>query len=315
MLDVIVVGGGVIGLTAAIRLRQRGAEVTVLEAGDVLETVSAAAAAVWYPTRTDADPRVLRWAAATQAEFRRQQAAGVPGLTLRQTRTLLRRPTDVLPWWAPAAGDVTLSGAAAPFARELRFTAPLAEMDVYLPWLQDQLTTAGGRIVRRRLAGLGEALAEAPVVVNATGLAAARLTGDKDLFPVRGQTVLVDNPGLDVSVRDEDNPAGMTYVHPRSRDVVLGGTFDPGRTGTDPDPAEAAAIVARCVALVPELAGARIRGGRIGLRPVRRGGPRVTAEPTPGGGRLVHAYGHGGAGVTLSWGCADEIADLALTDH
>ena len=314
MTDVIVVGGGVIGLTAAIRLRERGARVTVLEADDVRETVSAAAAAVWHPTRVDADPRVLRWATATLAEFRRQHAAGVPGLALRRTRMLLRRSPDGLPWWAPAAGDVTLSPAAAPYAAELRFTAPLAEMDTYLPWLQDQLTGAGGRIVRRRVSGLDEPLAEAPVVVNATGLAAGRLTGDKDLFPVRGHTVLVDNPGLDVSMRDEDNPAGMTYVHPRSHDVVLGGTFDPDRTDIDPDPHEAAAIVARCVALVPELAGARIRGERIALRPVRRGGPRVAAEPTPDGHRLIHAYGHGGAGMTLSWGCADEVTDLALTD-
>jgi D-amino-acid oxidase len=69
--------------------------------------------------------------------------------------------------------------------------------------------------------------------------------------------------------------------------------------------------VDRYVALVPQLAGARIRGERIGLRPARRGGPRVAAETVPGGGRIVHTYGHGGAGMTLSWGCADEISDLA----
>src|SRR5690349_6831644 len=86
MTDVIVVGGGVIGLTAALRLQERGADVTVWAADEPAGTVSSVAAAVWYPTRTDEDPRVLRWAAATYAEFRRQIDDGVPGTLLRRTR-------------------------------------------------------------------------------------------------------------------------------------------------------------------------------------------------------------------------------------
>jgi D-amino-acid oxidase len=172
--------------------------------------------------------------------------------------------------------------------------------------LRQQVVDAGATLVRRRAMSLEEALDAAPVVVNATGLAAGRLCDDPAVYPARGHIVLADNPGLDESVRDEDNPSGITYVHPRTHDVVLGGTFDEGRFSVEPDPAEAAAIVRRCVALEPRLAGVRIRGSRIGLRPARRGGPRVEAS-----GRIIHAYGHGGAGMTLSWGCADEIAALA----
>ncbi|HEY0001389.1 MAG TPA: FAD-dependent oxidoreductase, partial [Actinoplanes sp.] len=276
-------GGGIIGLTAACRLQERGARVTVWTAHDVRETVSAIAAAVWHPTKTDADPRVLRWATGTYAEFARQAAAGAPAVTMRRTRNLLRHPAPELPWWAPAVADVALVDGHRPYAQELHFTAPLVEMDPYLGWLQQRVAGAGGRLVRRRPAGLAEALAEADVVVNATGLAAGRLCGDPAVFPVRGHVVLVDNPGLDVSVRDEDHPEGMTYVHPRSADVVLGGTFDPSRPGTEPDPEGAAAILRRCVALVPRLAGVRVQGERIGLRPARHGGPRVEAE-----GRIVH---------------------------
>jgi D-amino-acid oxidase len=292
--DVLVVGGGVIGLTAAIRLAAAGADVAVWSPADPLETVSAVAAAVWYPTRTAADPRVLRWAAATYDEFTRQAAAGVPGVHLRPTRNV--GAATALPWWAPAAGEVTLARG------EVRFVAPLAEMSVYLPWLRSQV-----RFVRRGVDRLDDAFAAAPVVVNATGLAARTLVPDPAVRPARGQIVLVANPGIAASVRAEGSPS--TYVHPRSRDVVLGGTFELDDWRTDPDRATRDAILARCRALVPELAAAPVVGERVGLRPVRDGGPRVEAVRGEGG-TIVHAYGHGGAGMTLSWGCADEITRL-----
>jgi D-amino-acid oxidase len=311
MTDVLVVGGGIIGLTAAVRLQQRGARVTVWAADPPEATVSAVAAAVWYPTRTEPDPRVLGWAGVTLDAFRRDAAAGVPGVLMRHTRMLLRDPPDRLPWWAPAVPDVAVAGAPAPYVAELTCTLPLVEMGTYLGGLVQRITGAGGRVVRRRVDRLGEALTECPVVVNATGLAAGVLCRDAGVFPVRGQVVLVANPGLDVSVRDEGNPAGVTYVHPRTREVVLGGTYQPNDTDPVPDPGVREAILARCRALVPQLADAPVVGERVGLRPARRGGPRVEAETVPGG-RLVHAYGHGGAGMTLAWGCADEVADLAL---
>ncbi|MEU8263111.1 FAD-dependent oxidoreductase [Micromonospora sp. NPDC048999] len=313
--DVVVVGGGVIGMTAAVTLQQRGARVTVLAADDPTDTVSTVAAAVWYPSHADEDPRVLRWAAQTHTELSRQAAEGVPGVVDRPTRMLLRHPYAGPPWWAAACGDLVAEPAESPYTALLRFTAPTVEMTPYLAWLRQRLQAGGGRLLRRRVGRLADAFETAPVVVNATGLAAGRLAADSAVHPVRGHLVLVANPGLTVSVRDEDDPAGITYVHPRRHDVVLGGTYQPGVGHTAPDPDTAAAIRRRCVALVPELADAPVLGERIGLRPARHGGPRVELDPAPAGpsgGRLMHAYGHGGAGVTLSWGCAAEVADLAL---
>ena len=49
----------------------------------------------------------------------------------------------------------------------------------------------------------------------------------------------------------------------------------------------------------------------IGVRPYRPGGVRLELVPEPlAGKRLVHNYGHGGAGITLSWGCASVVTDL-----
>ncbi|MEV8503619.1 FAD-dependent oxidoreductase [Actinoplanes sp. NPDC051475] len=309
MADVIVVGGGIIGMTAAVRLRERGADVALWTPVGPTDTVSAVAAAAWYPTGMYFSPRVLAWAAATYEFFRRQAHDRVPGVLVRETRNLERDGATGEPWWAPAARRVRYLPIGPPWTREVRFHAPMVEMGVYLPWLRDRFERAGGRVVRRRVDRLEEALAEAPVVVNATGLAAGTLCGDPEVHPVRGQIVLVANPGVFVSVRDQGEPS--TYVHPRTRDVVLGGTFQAGDWNTTPDPATRDAIVERCVALVPELAGAPVVGEKVGLRPARRGGPRVETEKWPDG-VVVHAYGHGGAGMTLSWGCADEVAALAL---
>lgn len=57
------------------------------------------------------------------------------------------------------------------------------------------------------------------------------------------------------------------------------------------------------------------RTGRssVGLRPRRHGGVRLEVDhgwDTP----VVHNYGHGGGGVTLAWGCADRVVDLALEE-
>ena len=49
----------------------------------------------------------------------------------------------------------------------------------------------------------------------------------------------------------------------------------------------------------------------VGLRPFRRSGFLVRAEPR-NEKLLIHNYGHGGGGVSLSWGTADLAVELAL---
>lgn len=49
-----------------------------------------------------------------------------------------------------------------------------------------------------------------------------------------------------------------------------------------------------------------------GLRPYRPGGYRVAPDRLPDGRPLVHNYGHGGSGVTISWGTAEDAATLAI---
>ena len=313
MFDVVVVGAGVIGLSSAMRLQQAGARVAVVSPDAPEQTTSWIAAAVWYPTHTDGDPQVIGWAGRTFDEFARQAARGVPGVTMRATRMLLRGSADA-PWWAPVVPDfrcVPAAEVASPYTGEWRFTVPAVTMGTYLNWQIEQITSAGGVLLRRRLDRLSDVADLAPVTINATGLAARRLAADDAVHPIRGRLLITTNPGLTVSVRDEGNPAGLSYVHPRSQDVVLGGTFEPGESDLTADPQEGRAILARCTELVPELAGAQVITQLAGLRPGRDGGVRLGLDPAGDAGRLIHNYGHGGAGMTLSWGCADDVAALS----
>lgn len=52
----------------------------------------------------------------------------------------------------------------------------------------------------------------------------------------------------------------------------------------------------------------------VGLRPFRPSGFRVATEMV-GETKVVHNYGHGGGGITLSWGTSKLAADLGLPGH
>jgi D-amino-acid oxidase len=234
---------------------------------------------------------------------------------MRESFALYRQPPGT-PDWAASAGKVRPATAAElppGYAHGLRYAVPLVEMPLYLPWLVAQLRERGGEILARRVSSLGELLdGSADALVNCSGLAARGLLGDLTVYPVRGQIVRVTNPGLTLSVRDEHHPGGRAYIHPRTQDCILGGTLEEHSWDTRVDLAAAEAIITRCTQIVPDLAGASVIEHIVGLRPGR---PAVRLEESPSGtpgARVMHNYGHGGAGITLSWGCADEVTKILL---
>jgi len=301
MPEALVVGAGVTGLTCAIRLREAGVAADVVAREPPARTTSAVAAALWYPYRAFPPDRVAAWSARGFEVL--SGLAGVRGAGVR-----IRWGTELV---APGAPDPWWRGAVPAFARTAggwRFEAPVADMSVHLPWLARRLEALGGALEIADLHNLGEALARAPVVVNCAGLGARELDGDDALLAVRGQVVYVEQAGVEEWLLDQADPERLVYVVPRERDVVLGGTAQEGDEDIRPDAETAAAIRARCVAALPALERARVLGTRVGLRPARPA-VRLEAEARPGG-TVVHCYGHGGAGVTLAWGCAEEVVGL-----
>ena len=305
---VTVVGAGVIGLTTAVRLAEAGHPVTVVARDPPLATTSAVAAAMWFPYRVLPYDRVLAWSGQSYSTFcalaERSPEAGV---RLRWGTELLRHtPTEA--WWASAVPSLVLTRDVPPgYAAGWRFPAPVIDMPRYLPWLLARATAAGATVEDApvEVADLGDL---GPVVVDCAGLGARDLVPDPTVIPVRGQVVVVDQVGVEEWISDDLDDHTLTYVVPRQSDIVVGGTADEGQWDLTPNPHVAEAILARASILVPALATAPIRAHKVGLRPTR---PEVRLEAEHRGPQtIIHNYGHGGAGVTLSWPCADEAVSL-----
>jgi D-amino-acid oxidase len=293
---VLVVGAGVVGLSCALRLLDAGHRVDVLARDLPLETTSSVAAAIWYPYLALPQDRVTAWGRTSYAAFAQLAEVEGSGVAMRRGTEVLREATPD-PWWAGAVPRLERATPPAPYADAWSFVTPLLDMPRYLAWLTARVVEAGGTITRIGLSRLPDG----PLVVNCAGLGSRLLAADTTLTPVRGQVVVVEQVGLEEWWLDEDGP---TYVIPRGDDIVLGGTEDVGEWDRRPDPDVAADIVARATALVPEVARARVLRHKVGLRPAR---PAVRLERVAD---VIHCYGHGGAGVTLSWGCADEVVAL-----
>jgi D-amino-acid oxidase len=300
---VIVVGAGVIGLSCAVRLAEGGYDVAVFARDLPLETTSSVAAAIWYPYLSAPEDRVAGWSRTSYEEFAKL-AELEPSVQLRHGREFLTERTPD-PRWADVLPDLTRLGSPPEgFVDGWSFTAPVIDMPRYLPALVKRLEAAGGTLTRAALSALPS---NADLVVNCSGLGARLMAGDPTVTPVRGQVLTVEPCGLtDWLIADRGDD--LTYVVPREHDVVVGGTSQPGDWNLAVDPATTTAILERATALVPQLRKARIIRQRVGLRPAR---PSVRLEltqyPTP----VIHCYGHGGSGITLSWGCATEVLTLA----
>ena len=159
---------------------------------------------------------------------------------------------------------------------------------------------------------LTELAGQAPLLANCAGLGARELVPDPSVHPVRGQQVILDNPGLEEFFIEAPFGAAWTAYWPYPDHVVLGGTLSEDDENLEPTPALAKEILRRCIEVEPRLRHAQVRRHQVGLRP-GRSSVRLEAEQV-GKSRCVHNYGHGGSGVTLSWGCAREAAAL-LTDQ
>lgn len=216
------------------------------------------------------------------------------------------------------------------------YQAPFVAMPRYLQWLENRFRNDGGEIKRTTIRPEDLSQLPASQIVNTTGAGSLELFGDEDTHYLRGHLVRVE-PGQfdepfsynycpDPSIYARStNEAGVVYAYPRDDALLLGGTRQYGRhvdgawmgyeqekwRNIDGVKVPEPIITLNQTLLEPfgvdvERA---IKGASYGLRPCREGGARLEAEEHEYG-RVIHNYGHGGAGVAYSWGCAFQVLSM-----
>lgn len=330
-----IVGAGVSGLTCGVVLAERGYHVSIFAKETGQQTTSGAAGAVWFPYHVEPPDKVIPLALETYDVL--ADLAGIPesGVSMIESRQFLRSGEIEIPDWAiplgasvipgevenSVAGEATtrtgspksgpIKSALESFKSGFSLRVPLMDTTIYLDYLAARFRKRGGKInANIYLQRLEDVDSRFDLVINCSGIGARDLVRDPDVEPHRGQVAIVPKiEGLSRVIVCDDAP--LMYAIPRTNDCVFGGTNDLS-DNLAADPATTNRIVGEC-SRVLNIRTPRVIAERVGLRPFRTSGVRLERDRSRDGRVIIHNYGHGGAGFTLSWGCAREVFGLAMS--
>jgi D-amino-acid oxidase len=316
---VAIIGAGVSGLTCGVVFAERGYDTTIFAKETGQQTTSGVAAAVWFPYDAEPFEKVIPWALQTfdvLADLARVPVAGVSMIELRQ----FSRTAEIqIPDWAIPLGARLISSVATGlrpvrdraqrggynFRSGFSLRVPLMDTTIYLDYLAKRFLAASGSITANvQFEKLEDVDRTFDLVINCAGIGARELVQDVDIEPHRGQVAIVPKMNkLSCAIVCDDTP--LMYAIPRANDCVFGGTNEIS-DDLDVDPRSTARILDEC-SRVLNIDKPRAIGERVGLRPFRKSGVRLERSRLRDERSVIHNYGHGGAGFTLSWGCAENV--------
>jgi D-amino-acid oxidase len=227
-----------------------------------------------------------------------------------ELRVFARAGEIEIPSWAASLHARRLDPAdltAGIFTSAYSVHVPVVDTTVYLDYLQERARRAGAVLQPpAELESISDLDRAYRVIVNCAGVGAKTLVPDPDVEPHRGQVAVIAKLDLPYAIVCDDPP--LMYAIPRRNDCVLGGTneISENEEASPDDTSRIVAEASRTLGIAPP----PVIAERVGLRPFRRSGVRLEVEWLGDGRTVIHNYGHGGSGFTLSWGCAEAVLTL-----
>ena len=335
---IVIVGGGVIGLSCALILSPEY-DVTIIAEKFGVKSNSWKATAIWHVYLVPETKQVLDWAENTLkilCDIAKLESQS--GVELVKGVELFRNGKASFPSWSDIPplfkmlteeeisfynrydlADLNEDEVSVlqenPVKWGYHIEAPTADMQKYLPWLEKRVVENGVLIVEKKIGSFQELENEYDLIVNCTGFGSRELANDKDFKVYRGQYFILkaDDNSPKVYIGDDDHPGGMAYMIPRLGEVMVGGCAE-----NDIESLELTLnwddTIRRAGLYVPWLRGCKTtdqaRQPVVGIRPSRNSGIKLEIDKSSISIPIIHNYGHGGSGFSLSWGCAESVEKI-----
>ncbi len=260
--SVAVIGSGIMGLTSSRLLQDAGWDVTIYTRDVYRHTTSNVAAGEWGPfsahdpdESSDEFKSQLEWAARISHHAFTNLTGTKYGIRWLEAYTLSN--TEFEDDGDGTIGDLfaykgNLGPGDHPFPTRYAQHMVTMQIDpgVFLRQVVEDYLLAGGNFVIRNFADVSEILSlKESTIFNCTGLGAAKLFGDDNLVPAKGQLVFVPpDPAVDyMTFGGVDGftfvNGGMLHMFPRSDVILMGGIFKEGDYTTHVEDDETERIV------------------------------------------------------------------------